>query len=102
MENFGFLGLGIMGNAMARNLIKGGFKVTVWNRSPEKCKELEAFGATVADTPAEVTSSCKITFAMLADPAAAREVFFGADGALQGIGGGRGYVDLSTVVQDPG
>ncbi len=97
MENIGFLGLGIMGSAMANNLIKAGFKVTVWNRSPEKCAELAALGAQVAATPAEVTSSCRISFAMLADPEAAQAVCFGPGGALEGIGAGRGYVDMSTV-----
>lgn len=97
METYGFLGLGIMGSAMAKNLLKGGFQVTVWNRSPDKCQELAALGAAVAATPAEVTSSCDITFAMLADPAAAHAVCFGPQGALEGIGDGRGYVDMSTV-----
>ncbi|HBG08081.1 MAG: 3-hydroxyisobutyrate dehydrogenase [Geobacteraceae bacterium GWC2_58_44] len=97
MQTIGFLGLGIMGSAMAKNLLKAGFKVTVWNRSQDKCAELAAVGAGVAATPAEVTSSCAITFAILADPAAAHAVCFGADGALEGIGAGRGYVDMSTV-----
>jgi len=97
MQTFGFLGLGIMGSPMAKNLIKAGFAVTVWNRSPEKCTELAALGAKVAATPAEVTASCAVTFAMLADPAAAEAVCFAPDGALQGIGEGRGYVDMSTV-----
>lgn len=97
MQTIGFLGLGIMGNPMAKNLLKAGFRVTVWNRSPEKCAELAALGAGVAATPAEVTSSCLITFAMLADPAAAHAVCFGPGGALDGIGAGRGYVDMSTV-----
>jgi 3-hydroxyisobutyrate dehydrogenase-like beta-hydroxyacid dehydrogenase len=97
MEKYGFLGLGIMGSAMAKNLLKAGFKVTVWNRSPDKCRELAALGAEVAAKPADVTSSCAITIAMLADPAAAHAVCFGAGGALEGIGEGRGYVDMSTV-----
>ena len=97
MQKIGFLGLGIMGSAMAQNLVKAGFPVTVWNRSPEKCAELATLGAAVAATPAEVTASCTITFAMLADPAAAHEVCFGTGGALEGIGAGRGYVDMSTV-----
>ena len=97
MQTFGFLGLGIMGSPMAQNLLKAGFPVTVWNRSPEKCAEFSALGATVAATPAEVTSSCSLTFAMLADPAAALAVCFGPQGALEGIGAGRGYVDMSTV-----
>jgi glyoxylate/succinic semialdehyde reductase len=97
MQSFGFLGLGIMGSAMAKNLLKAGFQVTVWNRSQDKCGELAALGAKVAATPAEVTGACPITFAILADPAAAEAVCFGPDGALAGIGAGRGYVDMSTV-----
>ena len=97
MKTYGFLGLGIMGSAMAKNLLKAGFSVTVWNRSPEKCEELAALGAAVAASPAEVTSSCAITIAMLADPAAAHAVCFGPGGALEGIGASRGYVDMSTV-----
>jgi len=97
MKTYGFLGLGIMGSAMAKNLLKAGFNVTVWNRSPEKFEELAALGAAVAAAPAEVTSSCAITIAMLADPAAAHAVCFGPGGALEGIGAGRGYVDMSTV-----
>jgi len=97
MQTFGFLGLGIMGSAMAKNLLKAGFQVTVWNRSPGKYAELTPLGARVAATPAEVTGSCPITFAMLADPEAAQAVCFAPDGALAGIGAGRGYVDMSTV-----
>jgi glyoxylate/succinic semialdehyde reductase len=97
MQSFGFLGLGIMGSAMAKNLLKAGFQVTVWNRSQDKCAELAPLGAKVAATPAEVTASCPVTFAMLADPSAAEAVCFAPDGALQGIGPGRGYVDMSTV-----
>ena len=100
MQHFGFLGLGIMGSAMAKNLLKAGFQVTVWNRSQAKCAELAALGAKIATTPTEVTASCPVSFAMLADPAAAEAVCFAPDGALAGIGEGRGYVDMSTV-DDP-
>ncbi|MCM0080368.1 NAD(P)-dependent oxidoreductase [Geomonas sp. Red32] len=97
MERYGFLGLGIMGTAMARNLLKAGYPVTIWNRSKDKCAELAGMGAEVAGSPSQVTASCGITFAMLADPAAAHAVCFGPQGALEGIGEGRGYVDMSTV-----
>lgn len=97
MQKFGFIGLGIMGSAMAKNLLKAGFAVTVWNRSPEKVAELVALGAERAAAPREVTAACPVTFAMLADPAAAEEVCLGKNGALEGIGDGRGYVDMSTV-----
>ncbi|WP_298431736.1 NAD(P)-dependent oxidoreductase [Geobacter sp.] len=97
MQKFGFIGLGIMGSAMAKNLVRAGFDVMVWNRSPRKCDELVALGAQRAATPREVAEACPITFAMLADPAAAEEVCFGKNGVLEGIGDGRGYVDMSTV-----
>src|SRR6266567_1801523 len=97
MQKFGFIGLGIMGSAIARNLITAGFDVTVWNRSPDKGKALEELGATVAKTPRAVIEACPVTFAMLADPAAAEAVCFGTDGVLEGIRAGKGYVDMSTV-----
>ncbi|QEM69351.1 NAD(P)-dependent oxidoreductase [Geobacter sp. FeAm09] len=97
MPQFGFLGLGIMGNAMAANLVRAGFPVTVWNRNPAKCAPLVALGARQGGSPREVAAACDITFAMLADPAAATEVCFGPDGVLEGIGAGRGYIDMSTV-----
>ncbi len=97
MQSYGFVGLGIMGSAMAKNLLKAGFGVTVWNRSKEKCAELAALGASVAVSPAAVAAVCPVTFGMLADPAAAEEVALGPAGICAGIGDGRGYVDMSTV-----
>src|SRR6266511_2356800 len=97
MQRFGFIGLGIMGRAMAKNLIKAGFKVTAWNRSPEKAVELATMGATLVETPQAVVQACPITFAMLADPAAAEAVCFGKYGVLDGLSTGKGYVDMSTV-----
>jgi len=97
MQKFGFIGLGIMGSAMARNLIEAGFDVTLWNRSPEKGAPLGALGARTAPTPRAVIETCPVTFAMLADPEAAEAVCFGPGGVLEGITPGKGYVDMSTV-----
>ncbi|GLT94282.1 hypothetical protein SLE2022_120310 [Rubroshorea leprosula] len=93
----GFLGLGIMGKAMSMNLLRNGFKVTVWNRTLAKCNELVAHGASVGETPAAVVKKCKITIAMLSDPAAALSVVFDKDGVLEQICSGKGYIDMSTV-----
>ncbi|CAI0459369.1 unnamed protein product [Linum tenue] len=93
----GFLGLGIMGKAMSMNLIKKGFKVTVWNRTLSRCDELVEMGASVGETPAAVVKKCKITIAMVSDPAAALSVVFDKDGVLEEISSGKGYVDMSTV-----
>lgn len=97
MMKLGFLGLGIMGSGMAANLLKAGFGVTVWNRNAAKCQPLVDAGATQAATPADVAAASDITFAMLADPVAALEVALGPFGVVEGMGPGKGYVDMSTV-----
>lgn len=96
----GYLGMGIMGSAMAGRLVDAGFPVTVWNRSKDKCEALRAKGAKVLDTPKAVIESCDITFACTSDPASARAVVFGEDGVLQGITAGKKFVDMSTVDED--
>ncbi|PSR94994.1 Glyoxylate/succinic semialdehyde reductase [Actinidia chinensis var. chinensis] len=99
-EEIGFLGLGIMGKAMSMNLIRHGFKVTVWNRTLSRCDELVEHGASVAETPAAVVKKCKYTIAMLSDPSAALSVVFDKGGVLEQMCSGKGYVDMSTVDSD--
>ncbi|CAL0318077.1 unnamed protein product [Lupinus luteus] len=96
----GFLGLGIMGKAMSINLLRHGFKVTVWNRTLSKCDELVEHGASIGETPAAVIKKCKYTIAMLSDPSAALSVIFDKDGVLEQISNGKGYIDMSTVDDD--
>ncbi|XP_059626327.1 glyoxylate/succinic semialdehyde reductase 1-like [Cornus florida] len=100
MEEIGFLGLGIMGKAMSMNLLRHGFKVTVWNRTLSRCDELVEHGASVAETPAAVVKKCKYTIAILSDPSAALSVVFDKDGVLEQICSGKGYIDMSTVDAD--
>jgi len=97
MGKYGFLGLGIMGHAMAANLLKAGFDVTVWNRTAEKCEPLIKNGASHGATPADVVAKSDITFAMVSDPVAAKELCFSQQGVLEGITQGKGYIDVSTV-----
>ncbi|GMP48794.1 hypothetical protein CsSME_00016030 [Camellia sinensis var. sinensis] len=96
----GFLGLGIMGKAMSMNLLRHGFKLTVWNRTLSRCDELVEHGASVAETPAAVVKKCNYTIAMLSDPSAALSVVFDKDGVLEQICNGKGYIDMSTVDSD--
>ncbi|KAL9463796.1 hypothetical protein AB3S75_001575 [Citrus x aurantiifolia] len=96
----GFLGMGIMGTPMARNLLKAGCDVTVWNRTKSKCDPLISLGAKYQPSPDEVAASCDVTFAMLADPESAMDVACGKHGAASGMGPGKGYVDVSTVDGD--
>lgn len=100
MEEIGFLGMGIMGKAMAINLLRNGFKVTVWNRTLSRCHELKDHGASVGETPAAVVKKCKYTIGMLSDPPAALSVVFDKDGVLEQICEGKGYIDMSTVDAD--
>jgi 2-hydroxy-3-oxopropionate reductase len=94
---YGFLGMGIMGSAMARNLVKAGLDVTVWNRDEAKCDPLVEQGARQGRSPAQVAENCSVTFAMLSDPAAAEAVCIGPDGVLEGMGPGKSYIDMSTI-----
>jgi 3-hydroxyisobutyrate dehydrogenase-like beta-hydroxyacid dehydrogenase len=96
MPKYGVVGLGIMGTPIARNLMKLGHPVVVWNRSQDKCLPLVAEGATAAATPADVVRQCDITFAMLSDPSAAEAVALGPGGIVEAISSRKGYVDMST------
>ncbi len=93
----GFVGLGIMGSAMAANLVKGGFEVTVWNRTPAKCDPLAVLGTSVAASPRETTEASDIVFAMMATPLAVESVRDGDNGIIAGLKSGKGYVDMSTI-----
>lgn len=81
----GFIGLGQMGSAMARNLVRAGHEVLVWNRSPDKAEALVAEGAKRASAPAEAASGA-VVHTMLADDKAVEAVTFGADGILSAPG----------------
>lgn len=93
----GFVGLGIMGSAMAANLIKAGFDVTVWNRSAERCAPLAELGGKVAASPRGAAECSDVVIAMMADPLAVRSVRDGADGIVAGLKPASGYLDMSTV-----
>ncbi|KAL7979090.1 hypothetical protein Chor_015114 [Crotalus horridus] len=79
-KKIGFLGLGLMGSGIVSNLIKMGHTVTVWNRTAEKCDLFIQEGARLGRTPAEVVSTCDITFACVSDPKAAKDVIVSRGG----------------------
>lgn len=97
MKKIGFLGLGIMGKAMATNLIRAGFELTVWNRTQEKCLPLVELGAQLGKSPAKVVAETDVTFSMVSDPMAALSLCFDEGGVLEGMTPGKGYIDVSTV-----
>jgi 3-hydroxyisobutyrate dehydrogenase/2-hydroxy-3-oxopropionate reductase len=88
-----FLGLGIMGQAMATNLVKAGHEVTVWNRTPGKQVE----GARVAASPAEAAQGAEVVWMAVSDTAAAEGVLFGENGVEQSLTEGMIISDSSTI-----
>jgi len=89
----GFLGLGIMGQAMATNLVKAGHEVTVWNRTPGKLVE----GAGIAPTPAAASQGAEVIWLCVSDTAAVEQILFGADGIDQSLADGMIIADSSTI-----
>lgn len=99
LEKVGFLGLGIMGSRMARNLAEKGFQVTVWNRSRDKAEALTQKhpGIQVADTPAALAGQVDAFCTCVADPVALEEVAFGPQGLFSKARKGQLFIDYSTV-----
>ncbi len=87
-----FLGLGIMGQWMAANLVKAGHEVAVWNRTPKSVD-----GARQAATPAEAASGAEVVWMCLADTQAVEQVLFGENGAQDSLHEGMVVVDSSTI-----
>ena len=93
----GFIGLGIMGSRMCKNLIKAGWPVIVWNRTREKTKPLSEIGAEVADSPSALASKADIIITMLSTPEAVEEVALGKTGFLHNMKKGSIWINMSTV-----
>ena len=83
-SKIGFIGLGAMGKAMAANVTKGGFELTVYDLREEPCKALAALGATVAASPREVAKRSDIVEIAVVDDDQAEWVVIGADGVVHG------------------
>ena len=98
IKNISYLGLGTMGGGMASNLLKAGYKLTVWNRSGEKCKPFAKKGARAAESPADAIRDADLVIYMLSNDQAVEEVVFGANGILSGIKEGQIAMDMSTVL----
>ena len=96
MERVGFVELGIMGAAMAGNLLEAGHELVVHNRSRAKAERLAQQGASVADSPSEVAEGSVIIITMLPGPPQVEEVVAGEGGLLEGAGEGSLIVDMST------
>ncbi|KAH8394302.1 hypothetical protein KR215_007461 [Drosophila sulfurigaster] len=98
---FGFLGLGMMGSTIVKDLIYTGHKVVVWNRTIDKCQPFVEAGAEVKDTPMDVVEAADIIFCCVSDPKGAKDLVFGNCGVLQLKDlRNKAYVEMSTIDPD--
>ena len=97
IKTISYLGLGTMGGGMASNLLKAGYKLTVWNRSAERCEPFARKGVRVGDTPADAVRDADLVMYSLSNDQAVEEVVFGPKGILNGIKPGQIAADMSTV-----
>jgi 3-hydroxyisobutyrate dehydrogenase len=96
-ERIGFIGLGIMGQGMARNLLRAGFDLTIWNRTAAKMQALLEAGAWAAASPAELASRCTVVITCVSDTPDVEEVVLGENGAIHGLQAGSLLIDMSTI-----
>jgi 3-hydroxyisobutyrate dehydrogenase-like beta-hydroxyacid dehydrogenase len=100
-ERVAFLGLGIMGEPMAANLVRAGFQVTVWNRTPRKAEQFAGkYDVRDATTPAEAAAASDVTITMVPDVPEVEEVLFGERGAAEGMRRGALAIDMSTIAPE--
>ncbi|MBR4842746.1 MAG: 2-hydroxy-3-oxopropionate reductase [Bacteroidaceae bacterium] len=96
-KKIGFIGLGVMGKPMAKNLLKAGFSLTVFDIKPEPVAELMALGAQKGASPSEVAGKCDIIITMLPNSPHVIQVLTGKDGVLEGIRPGSIIIDMSSI-----
>lgn len=96
-ERLGFIGLGIMGRAMAANLLRAGFEVAVWNRTPGRMEPLVAQGARPAASPADLAGRSQVILICVSDTPDVEAVILGPEGVLAGARPGGLVIDLSTI-----
>lgn len=100
MEKIAYLGLGIMGQGMAANLLKAGYPLTVWNRNPARGESLAAQGATLAGSPAAAVANADVVMYCVSDDTAVEALVFGENGVLAGVKAGQIVIDLTTIHPD--
>ena len=100
-DSVGFIGLGIMGAPMVRNLLNAGFPVTVWNRTHAKSEEAAQLGATIGESPAAVAASSDVTISCVTASDDVEAVLLGGEGlppaAIEGVRAGSVVIDMSTI-----
>jgi 3-hydroxyisobutyrate dehydrogenase-like beta-hydroxyacid dehydrogenase len=93
----GFVGIGNMGTVMARNLIKAGHTLSVYNRTRSRAEELHPLGAIVARTPGEAATGADALITMVANDAAVEDVIFGPGNVIESLPAGAIHISMSTM-----
>ena len=99
-QTIAFIGLGIMGGRMVKNVLKAGYAVRAYNRTVARTEEPRKLGATVCVSPREAATGAEVIIIIVSDPPALGAVLEGPDGAFAGCAKGALVIDMSTV--DPG
>jgi 2-hydroxy-3-oxopropionate reductase len=95
--NIGFIGLGIMGRPMAKNLLKAGYKLVVYDIFDAPVKELVQAGATAGSSPRDVASQCDLIITMLPNSPHVKTAILGKNGVIEGVKPGSVLVDMSSI-----
>jgi 3-hydroxyisobutyrate dehydrogenase len=93
----GFIGVGVMGEPMASNLLRAGFELRVFDRRRSKCEKLARLGANLADSSRQVAAASKIIITIVSDTAMVEDALFGEDGVARGLKPGALVIDMSTI-----
>jgi 3-hydroxyisobutyrate dehydrogenase len=96
-ERVGLIGLGIMGRPMARNLLKAGYQVCVFNRSPGPAQELVSAGAVAVGSPREVAEQSDVVITIVTNSPDVEQVVLGPNGIVEGLREGTLFIDMSTI-----
>jgi 3-hydroxyisobutyrate dehydrogenase len=96
-KQIGFIGLGIMGQGMAHNLLRAGFALSVWNRTADRMQPLVAAGAAAAASPADVAAHSQIVVICVSDTPDVEAVVLGEEGIIAGAAAGTLIIDCSTI-----
>ena len=100
MQRIGFIGIGLMGQHMARRVLLGGYPLTIWNRTKDKARPLLEAGAVWADSPHAVAQASDMVITMVTDSAASEQVACGPGGVLEGAHPGLVLIDMSSITPE--
>lgn len=97
MPKIGFIGVGIMGKPMAKNLINAGYDLIVHDINRDAVKEVVGCSAEAANSPREIAEKCEVIITMLPNSPEVKEVAFGKNGLIEGVKEGQVYIDMSSI-----